>query len=175
MGRRRLLIATSLDGYVADADASVGWLHPFQDADQRERYDPFFASVGALLMGATTYDQVPGLGGWAYGETPAWVMTHRERPRWPGARVNFRRGSVAEVVAEIEEATSGDLWLVGGPNLVAQCLEARLLDDLLLSLVPVVLGAGVSLWAGAPPSRVEHVRAEGRPSGRVELEYRLER
>lgn len=151
MSRTLFYTATTLDGYLADEHDSLDWLFT-QEQDERGpmNYDDFIAGVGAMVMGATTYawvlDHQARTGeGWAY-EIPCWVLTHRTFPDPPGD-VRFAQGDVRDVHAALVEAAGGkDVWVVGGGDLAAQFAEAGLLDELVLYVAPVTLGAGRPLF-----------------------------
>jgi dihydrofolate reductase len=105
-------------------------------------YDAFIAEVGALAMGSTTYEWLlDHVETWPY-ELPCWVFTHRELRVVPGAEVEFVSGDVAPVHAELA-AAAGDrnIWVVGGGDLAGQFADAGLLDEVLVTIAPVTLGA----------------------------------
>jgi dihydrofolate reductase len=144
--------ATSLDGVIADPEASLAWLlSRDNDPDGPMGYAAFDRSVGALAMGSTTYRWVlehdvddAGRPHWAYTQ-PCWVFTHGEPPQVP-ADVRFVQGPV-EPVHEQMAAAAGDrhLWVVGGGDLAGQFAAAGLLDEVWVSIAPVTLGAGAPL------------------------------
>lgn len=139
--------ATTLDGFIADPDDSLDWLlRQPHDTDGAFSYDEFIAGIGAIVMGSTTYEWVMRHedGKWSY-TTPAWVMTSRDLPApvTEGADVRFARGDVRSVHAQMVEAAGGkDLWVVGGGDLAGQFADAGLLDEMVVYVAPVVLGAG---------------------------------
>jgi dihydrofolate reductase len=141
--------ATSVDGFIADADNSLEWLF----AVEREgpgRFNEFFRDVKAMCMGATSYEWIlehhPGSWQEFYGDTPCWVFTHRRLPAIAGGRLHFVAGDVAPVHQEmVKAADGGNIWIVGGGELVGQFVDAGLLDEILLGVAPVFLGAGAPL------------------------------
>lgn len=149
----RYYTATSIDGYIADERNSLDWL--FDVTDRDDRFGPFFARVGAFAMGSTTYEWVldheklldnPEKWRESYGDVPAWVFTHRDLPRIPGAPITFVSGDVRPVHAAMAEAAGDrDIWLVGGGELVGSFADAGLLDEIILGVTPVTLGAGAPL------------------------------
>jgi dihydrofolate reductase len=155
--------ATTLDGYLADEHDSLDWLFVQEiDEDGPMAYGPFIATVGALTMGATTYEWVLGHLGeagesWPY-DLPCRVFTHRELPVPAGADVAFVAGDVAPVHAELA-ALAGEraIWVVGGGDLAAQFADAGLLDELVLNIAPVTLGAGRPLFPRPFDLRLEEV------------------
>jgi len=153
MTRTIYYTATTLDGYLADANDSLDWLF-VQDIDTEGpmNYDEFFADIGALTMGRTTFDWVhrhlaESGESWPYGDQPTYVFTHTELPPVHGADIRAVGGDVAPVHAELVRAASGqDIWVVGGGDLAAQFAEAGLLDELMIQIAPVTLGAGRPLF-----------------------------
>jgi dihydrofolate reductase len=183
MARTVYYAAMSLDGYIADVEENLEWLTGFEgpgyagDAGEpgpmESSYERFYAGVGALVMGAKSYEFILGHN-WAYGEMPAWVLTSRDLPAAAGADgLRFASGPVAEVHAEAAEAAGDrDVWLVGGGNVATQYLEAGLLDIVQVTIVPVVLGAGLPLFAGpVPPLKLLDLTPYG--NGMVELTYEV--
>ncbi len=140
-------VASSLDGFIADEHDDLSWLLALE-GDEANVYEPFIAGVGALAMGATTYEWVqrhhPGQ--WFYEDRPTWVFTHRELAPIEGANLRFTADPVVEVHARmLQEAGGRNVWLVGGGELVGQFLDHDLLDELWVSVTPVTLGAGAPL------------------------------
>ena len=157
MGATQYYTATTLDGYIADEHNSLEWLFEVdRDAEAGEHsFAAFFAQVGAMAMGATTYKWVldhervldePGKwSGW-YGETPCWVFTHGTLPTVPGANISFVQGDVAPVHEQMAAAAGEqNIWLVGGGELVGQFADQQLLDEILVGIAPVTLGSGAPL------------------------------
>ena len=149
--------ATTLDGFIADPDNSLDWLFTRnRDKDGPGNYDEFIAEVGALAMGSTTYewildhefkDKDPSEWKWPY-EIPSWVFTHRELPVVPDASIEFVSGDVVPVHEKmVEAAGGGNVWIVGGGDLVGQFADAGLLDEVIVYVAPVTLGAGAPLLA----------------------------
>jgi dihydrofolate reductase len=143
------LVASSLDGFIADEDDNLDWLLSMPGGDDEAKpYPAFIERVGALAMGATTYEWLlrHAPDEWAYGDRPAWVFTHRDLPTVEGADLRFTSGDVrAEHAAMVEAAGDRNVWLVGGGELVGTFLDADLLDELIVSVTPVLLGSGAPL------------------------------
>jgi dihydrofolate reductase len=153
--------ATSLDGFIADPNHSLDWLFKRnQDRDGPQNYKAFIADVGALAMGSNTYEWVldhefkdkdPADWKWPY-DGPAWVFTHRELRVVPGAKVEFTSDDVTAVHERMVAAAGGkNVWIVGGGDLVGQFADAGLLDEIIVYIAPVTLGAGAPLL----PRRIE--------------------
>jgi dihydrofolate reductase len=153
--------ATSLDGFIADADHSLDWLFTRnQDRGGLLNYADFIAGVGALAMGSTTYEWIldhefagkdPAEWKWPY-DIPGWVFTHRQLQVVPDAQIEFTSGDVAAMHEEMIAAAEGkNVWIVGGGDLAGQFADAGLLDEVIVYIAPVTLGAGAPLL----PRRVE--------------------
>jgi dihydrofolate reductase len=176
--------ATSLDGYIADEHNSLDWLFEVDRAGGvDDSFTRFFGGVGAMAMGATTYEWVldhdhllDHTEKWHayYGETPCWVFTHRTLPPLPGVDIRFVQGDVRPVHEEMTHA-AGDrnVWLVGGGELVGQFADCSLLDEVLVGIAPVTLGGGAPLL----PRRLTAADLElvdvARDKQFVRLSYRL--
>jgi dihydrofolate reductase len=161
MSLTRYYTATTLDGYIADPDHSLEWLFTRdQDREGLLNYGEFIAGVGALAMGSTTYewifehefaDKDPADWRWPY-DVPCWVFTHRDLQVVPDAQIELTSGDVAAVHAEMVTAAGGrNIWVVGGGDLAGQFAEAGLLDEVIVYIAPVTLGAGAPLL----PRRIE--------------------
>lgn len=158
--------ATSLDGFIADSDNSLTWLFAVEGGDAAA--DPeiarFMEGVTVLVEGSTTYEWVLAETGmldhpekWQgyYGDRPTYVFTSRRPPVPDGADVRFVSGPVAGVLPEIRAAAAGgDIWVVGGGDLAGQFFDAGALDEVVVTIAPVTLGAGAPLL----PRRIESSR-----------------
>jgi dihydrofolate reductase len=153
--------ATSLDGFIADRDNSLGWLFTRNQEDNGLlNYGEFIAGVGALAMGSTTYEWIlehefagkePAEWKWPY-DVPCWVFTHRKLPVVPDARIEFISEDVATVHKEmVDAAGERNVWIVGGGDLVGQFADVGLLDEVIVYVAPVTLGGGAPLL----PRRIE--------------------
>jgi len=153
--------ATTLDGFIADPDNSLDWLFTRKrEADGPLNYGEFIADVGAMTMGSTTYEWIldhefrgkdPAEWKWPY-DIRCWVFTHRQLPVVPESKVEFTSADIATVHREMVGA-AGDrnVWIVGGGDLAGQFADVGLLDEVIVSIAPVTLGAGAPLL----PRRIE--------------------
>ena len=172
--------ASSLDGFIATEDHSLEWLFPLGDLNDTG-YPDFIAQLGALAMGASTYewmlrhvikpaDATPGT--WPYAQ-PTWVFTTRALPGVTGADIRFVRGAVGPVHRQMRAAAADRaIWLVGGGDLVGQFHDAGLLDEIIVQVASVTLGAGRPLLPRRitnPPLRLLSARMIG--PGFSELRY----
>ncbi len=171
MALTQYFTATSLDGYIAGPDESLEWLFTrARDENGALNYSEFIAGVGALAMGSTTYEWIldhefagkePADWKWPY-EIPCWVFTHRQLPVVPAAPIEFTSADVATVhAAMLRAAGDRNVWIVGGGDLAGQFADAGLLDEVIVSIAPVTLGAGAPLLPRRIELRLEEVGRNG--------------
>ena len=148
MAKVRLYIAQSLDGFIANPDGGIGWLDRFnQESGEDYGYKAFYDQIGTLLMGGNTYAQVLGFAPeYVHSDRRTLVFTSRPLAVHPG--VVLVPGDPVPVIKKEKAQAEQDLWLVGGGQLVRTLHRAGLIDELILSLIPVTLGAGIPLFAG---------------------------
>jgi dihydrofolate reductase len=191
VSRTQYYCASTLDGYIAESDDTLGWLLGYrgtyggEDAEPIEgAYDRYYEGVGALVMGSVTYEWILGHlaaggsgGEWAYKGRPTWVLTSREHPvpEGEGVDVRFANASVPELYDEMLAAAGDrDLWVVGGGNVASQFADEGLLDELLVTVVPVVLGQGKPLFdRRLPGGPMQLTGTRAFDSGMVELRYEI--
>lgn len=175
MAKVRVYIAASLDGFIAGPDDDLSWL-PTEAGPEGEGalgYEAFMAEVGAMLMGRRTYDVVNSFeGDWPYGQTPVLVATHRDlEPFAPTVRAVS--GSMDTMLdAALEAAAGRDVYVDGGA-LIQAALEVGRVDELIVTLAPVLLGGGVPLFGALSKRRdlvFEHHASMG---SMVQLRARL--
>lgn len=147
----RVYIACSLDGFIAGPDNDLSWLPGPDDVPPAPgeglSYEAFMADVGAMLMGRTTYDVVRGFGGeWPY-DKPIVVATRRVLTDAP-AGVQAGNGGIDALLDQAVALADGRDVYVDGGSLVRQALDAGRVDELVITTVPTVLGAGASLFGG---------------------------
>ena len=162
-----LFIATSLDGYIAGPSGEIDWL--FSDEDYG--YKEFYAGVESIVMGRKTYDQCLLFDEWPYPGKEAHVLTRNPQHR-SDLRVSFTSDPVPVLVGRLQLGGEGKIWLVGGGEVNRLFLEHDLVDELIVSVHPTVLGSGIPLVAGATiPRSFRLCSTRSFPSGLVQLAY----
>ena len=167
-------VAATADGFIASADGGVEWLSDFSGVGG---YDEFFAGAGSLVLGRTTFDQVLGWG-WPYGEKPAAILTSSSLPeRAPESAFAWSGDDAAGLVERLRGEAPGGVWVVGGGRTAGHFLAEGVLDEVELTVMPLLLGRGIPLWPeeGSGHHRLELLRARGHPNGAVHLHYRVRR
>ena len=162
-------LAVSLDGFIAAADGSVGFLekYPIEEFD----FDSFVDGIGALIMGSATYEQTIGWG-WLWGDRPTMVLTTRPGLDVPdGADVSFSSAPTAEAIPEFSAATPKRLWVFGGGRVVTDGLRGGVIDTLDLTVMPEALGSGVPLFAGPYEGPMRLLQSVPYANGAIRLVY----
>ncbi|SFC03861.1 Dihydrofolate reductase [Nocardioides terrae] len=178
--------ATTLDGFLADPDNSLDWLFAVEGGEESmSELETFVQGVSVLVMGSTTYEWIldheklldhPEKWDQFYPGKKTYVFSSRDLPVIPGADISILRGPVADHLQAVVEAAAGkDVWLMGGGDLAGQFDDAGALDELMLSVAAVTLGAGAPLL----PRRMESDRLRlvevGRTGQFVSLRYQVRR
>jgi dihydrofolate reductase len=164
-----VFVGTSLDGFLARADGSFDFL---PDEVEPHGYEEFVATVDALVIGRKTYETVLGFGGWAYGKKPVVVLSSRSIAAAPsGAVVEHMSGAPADIVVQLEARGIQHIYVDGGFT-IQRFLQAGLINRLIITRIPVLIGTGISLFG--PLQRdisLKHVATRHFPSGIVQSEY----
>lgn len=151
MSRVRVYLGCSLDGCIAGPDHDLSFLgeHAPEPSAGGLSFDQFLSEIGVLLMGRRTYQVLLDYDAWHYGDRLVLVATHGPLPPAPqGGSARAVQGPIAELLAEAKAAAGDrDVYLDGG-DLVRQGLDAGLVDEMCLTILPVVLGRGIRLWEG---------------------------
>lgn len=154
MPKASVFIATSLDGYIARPDGNIDWLDEANGLVPEGEdcgYNAFMATVDALVMGRNTFDKVLSFGMWPYGDTPVYVLSSRplDNPAHVPDTVYRLSGSPAGLRQQFADKGLKHLYIDGGIT-VQQFLRAGLVDEIILTLIPVVLGSGIPLFGDLP-------------------------
>jgi dihydrofolate reductase len=185
--------AASLDGFIAESDDTLDWLMKYEGSFEGEgaepgpmsgggSYERFYEGVGALVSGSTTYEFVLdhlGEDGWPYRGKPCWVLSSRDLPvpEVEGVDVRIANAPVADLYEEmIAAAGERNLWVVGGGNVASQFADEGLLDEVLVTVVPVGLGEGKPLFdRRLPGGPMQLTGTRVFDTGMVELRYEISR
>jgi dihydrofolate reductase len=174
-GHVTLHMVSSLDGFIATKDNSVAWLEETGSVYEagvslsEEEAAAFVKTIDCYVLGSRTYELALEVG-WPYGDTPAVVVTSRE---WPPAKksVEFYSGDLKTLV-DVKLARFRNIWLVGGAMLCQRFLELGLVDEINLTVAPVLLGEGLRLFARSPAGERWNLKnVVAYKNGFVELSY----
>lgn len=166
-----VFIGISVDGFIARLDGRLDFL---PDEPEPHGYEEFMATVDALVMGRNTYETVLGFGGeWPF-EKPVFVLSSGEIPPAPaGAKVEHLSGDPEDIASQLDARGIEHVYVDGGVT-IQGFLRAGLIQRLIITRVPVLIGEGIPLFGSLPHDVVlEHVRTQDYPSGLVQTEYRV--
>jgi dihydrofolate reductase len=165
-----VFIATSLDGFIARPNDDLDWLPP--GGGEEHGYDAFMATVDALVIGRRTYEKVLTFDSWAYGEKPVFVLSTRAlAPAPPGAVVERLSGTPAQIVSQLTARGVQHVYVDGGVT-IQRFLQAGLIQRIIITRIPVLLGAGIPLFGALERDvALTHVQTRQLASGMVQSEY----
>ena len=172
-------MVSSLDGYIAKKDNSVSW---FEISDYYEKgvseQDPeeFLKTIDCYVMGSRTYEHALELSksyGWAYGDVPTIVVTHRNLPI-DRQNIEIYSGDLNKLVNERLKPNYKNVWLVGGAMLAKDFIRVKLADEIRLSIIPIILGDGTLFFDHIGQEQALHLKdVTAYKSGMVELCYEI--
>jgi dihydrofolate reductase len=175
-------MAASLDGFIARRDGSVDWLETSDRFENGATLTPeyveaFLKTIDCYVMGSRTYETALGFEarglGWSYGDKPTFVLTRRALPK-TRSTVEFYSGDLARLVAERLKPHFNSIWFVGGGAVCADCLRLGLADEIRYSIVPTVIGDGISFFEGLDKDVPLHLlEATAYRTGMVALRYEV--
>src|SRR6185503_13576208 len=175
-------MVASLDGFIARRDGRVDWLETSDKFEggatmSREFVDAFLKTIDCYVMGSRTYEtalefEAKGFG-WSYGDKPTFVLTSRKLPRTRDT-VDFYSGDLARLVNERLKPAFSSIWFVGGGAVSGECLRLGLADEVRYSIVPILIGDGISFFEGLNQDVALHlVEVKAYKSGMVALRHEV--
>ena len=167
-----VFVGTSLDGFIARPNGAFDFLDA--GGSEPHGYDEFISSVDALVIGRHTFDTVLGFGEWAYAKKPVFVLSNRPLPPVPaGAVVERMVGDPAAIVAQLEARGVRHAYVDGGIT-IQSFLRAGLIQRLIITRVPVLIGAGIPLFGAIPRDiALRHIETRHYRGGLVQSEYEV--
>lgn len=143
-----LFIAMSLDGYIADKNGGVEWLHGQEDDSENiDTYSEFIKYVDTVLMGWNTYHQITtelSPNKWVYDGLTTYVFTHHQAKFTKDIIITDQ--NPVNLVKKLKEKNGKDIWICGGANLIHQLMTEKLIDKYQISIIPTLLGKGIKLF-----------------------------
>jgi len=162
-----LFIASSLDSYIARPSGNVDWLF----TDQDYGYSEFYAGIDTVVMGRKTYEQVLTFGEYPYKGKKSYVFT-RHPSCQSDNNAEFIATDVKNFVDDLRQVDGKNIWLVGGSLLIHDFISKNLVDELILSIHPIVLGEGIPLFSNQLTTTfLKLTGCQTYSSGLVQLSY----
>ena len=174
--RRKVIvhIATSADGYIARPDGDLEWLTSRPAPKGFYGMNAFMKTVDTKLIGRKTYDMSVQLGAIFDPKSPAIIFSRQPPPAVPPPGVVFAKGDIGTVVSDLKGQRGKNIWLMGGGDLIASALDADVIDDFIVSVVPVFIGDGIPLIARRQrQTPLELQGVERFDDGLVQLHYHV--
>jgi len=172
-GNRRVIlyIAMSLDGYIAKSDGDIGFLSIVELEGEDYGYADFIKTVDTVIVGRKTYDKVISLAGDnPYGDRDVYIITRSAKP--PGGHLKFYTGSLKDLVHTLKRSDGKHIFVDGGAQIVNEMLSGNLIDEFYISVIPVLLGEGISLFkSGRPETDLKLIHSQYFEKGLVQLHY----
>lgn len=176
-------MVSSLDGYIAKNDNSVSWFETTDVYEKGAIVTPkaaaeFLKTIDCYVMGARTYEHAVELSkayGWAYGDTPTIVLTHKDLPA-ERLNIEFYSGDLDTLVNERLKPRCQNVWLVGGAILAKDFIRLKLADEIRLSILPIILGGGKLFFEQLGLEQALHLQnVTAYKNGMVELCYEIKK
>jgi dihydrofolate reductase len=147
-----LYIATSLDGFIARPDGNLDWLTSTPSPQKGDYgYAELLKTIGTIIMGRKTYDEVIGFGiDWPYIGFDSYVVTRDKELTIQSPETYLLTDNIKEFIDSIKSKTNKDIWLIGGGKLITTFINEGLLDKMIISIIPKIIGEGIPLFADKP-------------------------
>lgn len=170
-----LYIAASVDGYIADETGGIDFLSAAQTSGEDYGYDKFIKSVDTIIWGRKTYDKLLSFGiPFPYKNMKCYVLSRTKTGR--DENVQFFNGDIGELIGGLRKHEGKNIYCDGGAELVFECMKSDLVDEFIITIVPVLVGGGIALFKpGRQKMTLRLVESRSFPSGVVQLHYSRDR
>lgn len=174
MGKIIFYVAASLDGFLADENGGVDWLMPYQEAGFDYGYHEFYEKIGHIVTGSKTFEQARNFpGGWAFPHAKTYIFSSRQLDLQGMDDLVLWDGTIPELGNQLR-AEEKDTWLIGGANLAGQFFNEGFVDELVLSIMPTILGKGMPIFAGIEKTfNTNLMNNISYPNGVTQLVYKI--
>jgi len=177
MRQLSLFIAASLDGYIAKPNDDLSFLKLVEKEGEDYGYEEFTANIDTIILGRKTYDYVLkeiGSSHYDNGQRDVYVITRTARPSV--GRTTFYTGNLTELVEQLKSEKGKNIYCDGGAEIVNELLKSDLIDEFIISIVPILVGSGTRLFKnGRPEQQLELVNSETFDTGLTQLHYKRKR
>jgi dihydrofolate reductase len=174
MRKISLFIAMSLDGYIAKPNNDLSFLKLVEKEGEDYGYTKFTDTIDTLIVGRKTYDYVLqeiGLSHYDNGQRDVYVITRTERPQ--AGRIIFYTGNITELVKQLKSEKGKNIYCDGGAEVINELLKHDLIDELIISVIPVLIGNGTRLFKDNRPEQIlEFTEAKTFDTGLIQLHYK---
>ncbi len=168
-----LYIAASLDGFIAGENGDISWLSLVETPGEDYGYSSFIASVDTVILGRKTYDTVLSFGiPYPHADKQCYVITRSMRPS--EGSVTFHHGEVQDLIDRLKNEPGKNIFVDGGSEIVQLMRSESLIDEYIISFIPILLGKGIPLFKGTPvQEHLQLISCRTYPSGLAQVHYRV--
>jgi dihydrofolate reductase len=168
-----LYIAMSLDGYIATPDDDLGFLSVVEKEGEDYGYSEFIKTIDTVILGRKTYDKVLSMGiRFPHADKETYIITRNDRP--DEGLLHFYSGDLKKLVTELKAQTGKNIFCDGGAEIAYALLKEKMIDEIIVSVIPVLLGDGIRLFKdGRPEQQLMHLSSQSFEKGLVQLHYSL--
>ncbi|MEA5111618.1 putative protein YyaP [bioreactor metagenome] len=169
----RLFVATSLDGYIAGPDHDLSFLHLVEREGEDYGYTVYADETDTVVIGRNTWEKVSSDGASSpFKEKQVYVISSSGNPE--SGPVVYYSGNLTQLIRALKSSAGKDIQIEGGPQMIGELLNSRLLDSICISTIPILLGSGIPLFReGLHPVKLELQQAGSFPSGLVQATYKV--
>lgn len=177
MRKLSLFIAVSLDGYIAKPNDDLSFLRLVEKEGEDYGYAEFTANIDTIIIGRKTYDYVLkeiGSSHYDNGERDVFVITRTSRPST--GKTTFYTGNLTELVQRLKSDSGKNIYCDGGAEIINELLQYDLIDEFIVSVIPILLGNGTRLFKdGRPEQQLQLVSSETFDTGLTQFHYNRKR
>ena len=166
-----LYIATSLDGYIAKPNDDLSFLSIVQKDGEDYGYSEFVSSIDTVILGRKTYDGIMAVvDEFPHMDKISYIITRTERPSI--GNINFYNGTLNSLVKKLKSEKGKNIFIDGGAEIVHELLKANLIDEFIISIIPILVGDGIKLFAdGRPELKLKLVTLKKFETGLIQMHY----
>ena len=173
MRKLTLFIATSLDGYIAKPNDDLSFLKIAEKEGEDYGYAEFTASIDTLIIGRKTYEYVVreiGTSHYDDGEKEVYVITRTARPA--SGKTTFYTGNLTQLIQRLKSEPGKNIYCDGGAEIINELLQHDMIDEIIISVIPVLLGSGIRLFNdGRPEQALQLLNTRTFETGLVQMHY----
>jgi dihydrofolate reductase len=165
-----LYIAMSLDGCIAKSDGDISFLSMVEKEGEDYGYSDFLRTIDTVIIGRKSYDKIIGMGYEYHTDKDVYIITRTERPA--GGAFKYYTGSLKKLISELKNKHGKNIYCDGGGEIVNELLRDNLIDEFIISVIPIILGDGISLFKkGIPEMNLKLISSAEYDKGLVQLHY----
>lgn len=176
MKKIKLYIAASVDGYIARSNGDLDWLTEFPNSEKTDyKYQSFFYSIDTVIMGGRTYLDIMSMDVvWPYKDKTTYIITRN--PINVKDNIHFISENIIKTISDLQKMEGKDIWLVGGGEIISMLLNNELIDEMIITTIPVILGNGIPLFPKiSKESSWETIDFQKYDNGVTQIFYRIKR